>query len=211
MDAIGGLDNWRKITSWKLTCYEIAGGNELLVTTVVVTGKAQRTDITMSGKTAYTINTTKEGWYYDPFSGDAKVHAASAEDIKESQDGLDMLGPLVDYKTKGNKITYLGMDNVDSTDCYKLKVDYPSGEDEIMYIDATTYYNIRSVGKVKYDDKEIERTTNFSKFQKLPEGIVISMYIDGGNQGAMTVKKVEINIPVDESIFKPNEVADDKK
>ncbi|MBL0335637.1 MAG: hypothetical protein IPP73_10155 [Chitinophagaceae bacterium] len=43
-------------------------------------------------------------------------------------------------------------------------------------------------------------TSNFSNYQKVPEGIVIAMSI-GLPFGELNVKKVEINKPVDEAIF----------
>ncbi len=79
---------------------------------------------------------------------------------------------------------------------------HPDGKEETMYIDATNYYHIRSIEKTNVNGKEMEMTINYSNYQKLPEGIVFPMTMDQG-MGPMTVKSVEINKPVDESIFKP--------
>ena len=208
--AIGGLDNWKKIKSMKMTGSINAGGTELPVTITTLNGKGSRMEFSINGMINYTIITPKDGWMYFPVQGQTKPEAMPEEAVKQSQDQLDVQGPLVDYKAKGNKITYLGKDDVEGTDCYKLKVVYTNGKEETMYFDASNYYNIRVVEKVKANGKEVEQTVNYSNYQKLPEGIVFPMTIESGN-GPVALKSVEVNKPVDESIFKPSEVSGDKK
>ena len=107
---------------------------------------------------------------------------------------------MIDYKAKGNTVTYLGKDDVEGTDCYKLKVTLKSGKEETIYIDASNYYHIRSVSKYKADGKETEMTQNFGDFQKLPEGIVYAMSQDGG-VGQVKFKTIEINKPIPDDFF----------
>lgn len=202
LTAIGGADNWKKINTMKLTGAVNAGGMEIPVTVTSVHKKAQKIEFTVNGMTGYTIITDKAGWAYSPMGGQTKPEAMTAEMVKEGQDQLDIQGELVDYKAKGYKVTYLGKDDVEGTECHKLKVVMPSGKEETMYIDATTFYHIRSVSKGKANGKEVEMTSNFSNYKKLPEGIVFPMTIDDGG-GPVDVKTVEINKPVDESIFTP--------
>ena len=114
-----------------------------------------------------------------------------------------MQGPLVDYQAKGNKIAYLGKDQVEGTDCHKLKVTYPNGKEETVYIDASNFYHIRSVEKIQANGKEEEVTSNYGNFQKLPEGIFWPMSLDNG-VGPIALKTVEVNKPIDESMFKPD-------
>ena len=208
--ATGGLENWKKITSMKLTGSINAGGTELPVTMTTVSGKGWRMEFSINGMNNYQIITPKGGWMYFPIQGQTKPEAIPDEMVKESQDQLDLQGPLVDYKAKGNKVTYLGKDDVEGTECHKLKVTYANGKEETMYIDASNYYHIRSVEKMKANGKEVEQTMNYSNYQKLPEGIVYPMTIETGN-GPLAIKSVEINKTVDESIFKPAEAAAEKK
>jgi hypothetical protein len=200
--AIGGLENWQKLTSIKMMGSINAGGTEIPVTVTSLQGKAQRVEFSLNGMTGYQIVTNTEGWAFNPMAGQQSPQAMTAEDVKQSQSDLDIQGPLIDYKIKGNKVTYLGKDEVEGTDCYKLKVTYPNGKEETMFIDAATYYHIRSVQKIVANGKEEEHTSNYGNYQKLPEGIVWPMSIDDGG-GAVAVKTVEVNKPVDESIFKP--------
>jgi len=202
LTAIGGLDNWKKLTSVKMTGSINAGGIEIPVTMTTLQGKAQRAEYTVNGMTGYRIVTNTDGWDYNPMQGQQKPQAMTAEDVKQAQSDLDMQGPLVDYQAKGNKVAYLGKDEVEGTDCYKLKVAYPNGKEETYYIDASNYYHIRSVEKIQANGKEEEVTSNYGNYQKLPEGIVWPMSVDNGS-GPIALKSVEVNKPVDESMFKP--------
>ncbi len=202
--AMGGSENWKKVKTIKTTGAVTAQGMEIPVIICIKDHKGMRMEFTVSGMTGYSILTDKEGWNYMPFGGQTKPEALSADDVKKGQDGLDIMGSytLADYKAKGNKITYLGKDDVEGTECYKLKVVYPSGKEETRYYDASTYYHIRSVAKVTVNGKEIEATSNFSNYKKLPEGIFYPMSIESSG-GPITVKSVEINKGIEESAFTP--------
>jgi hypothetical protein len=198
---VGGVDNWRKINSVKLTATSNSGGVEIPITLAMLQGKGFKVEFTFNGMTGYTIMTDKAGWNYSPFGGQAKPEAIPEEAIKEAQDAMDIQGPLFDYKTKGHKVTYLGKDDVEGTECYKLKVVFQSGKEETIFIDTKTYYHIKSITKSKANGKEMEASSAFGNFQKLPEGIVYPMTMENGGN-PLTIKTVEINKGVDESYFK---------
>ncbi len=201
--AIGGAEAWKKVNTVKMIASANAAGTEIPITLTIKDKKGMKVEFTVSGMTGYTIITDKGGWNYAPFGGQTKAEAMPEEAVKQAQDQLDLQGALLDYKAKGTKITYLGKDDVEGTECYKLKLVFASGKEETRYFDASNYYHIKSVSKVTANGKEVEMAQTFSNFQKLPEGIVFYMSMDGGMGGTMNIKTIEINKPVDESIFVP--------
>ena len=50
------------------------------------------------------------------------------DDVRGLTEEADIDGPLVDSQAKGNKIEYLGHDQVDGDDAYKLKVTLKNGD-----------------------------------------------------------------------------------
>ncbi len=205
LDAIGGVDNWRKLNTMKTTGTMNMQGKEIEIVVTVVENTGMRTDINIGGMANYQIITPTGGWVYFPIGGQTQPEAMTMDDIQKSIDILDLQGVLVDYQSKGHKVEYLGKDDVEGTECYKLKITHKSGVEEIYYIDASNYYHIRSVQKIKVNGQEQEVTLNYSNYQKLPEGIVYPMTM-GSPQGDVTFKTVEINKPIDNSIFKPTDV-----
>jgi hypothetical protein len=150
----------------------------------------------------YQVVTPKEGWNFMPFQGQKAAEPYTADDLKESQDDLDAQGTLLDYQAKGHTIEYLGTEDIEGVEALKLKQTLKGGRAVTFFFDPKTYYIMRTVAKQKANGKEVDVTTNFSNYQKLPEGIVAPLSI-GLPFGEMTISKVEINKPIDENIFKP--------
>jgi hypothetical protein len=201
--AIGGAENWKKITALKMNGAITAQGMEIPVTHTVVNGKGMRMDLTIMGMANYFILTDKEGWAYFPVQGQTKAEPLTADRVKESQDQLDVQGDFIDYQAKGNKIEYIGKDDVEGTETFKLKLTNKNGKEKLLFLDASNYYLIREIQKMKADGKEMDATMNYSNYQKLPEGIVIAMSVES-QEGPITFKTVEVNPKVDETFFKPS-------
>ena len=205
VDAVGGAANWKKVTSIKLTGSMNAGGVELPVTVTTLDKKGYRMEFSMNGIANYTVLTPTSGWMYFPTQGQTKPEAMPNEMIKDQEDQMDAsMDPLIDYQAKGNKVDYLGKDEAEGTECYKLKVTLKNGKEETEYLDLNTYYTIRSVEKSKANGQETEEVSTMGNYTKFPEGIVFPMSLETGGV-PLTIKTVEINKPVDESIFKPGD------
>ena len=202
-DAVGGLDAWKKVTSIKYVGSVNANGQEIGVVKTIVAGKGSRSDIEVMGMKGFAIITPTAGWSFFPFgNGQTKPEPMTADDLKQSQDELDIMDELMTYTDKGAKIEYIGKDDVDGTECLKLKHTDKDAQVTTMYLDPTTYYIIRQVQKIKANGQEMDNTTTLGNFQKLPEGIVVPMSMSTG-QGDVKITKVEVNTIKDDSIFKP--------
>ena len=57
-----------------------------------------------------------------PFQGQTAPEAKTAEELAEAQDNLDAQGELIDYAAKGHKVELIGKEDVEGTECFKLKV-----------------------------------------------------------------------------------------
>jgi outer membrane lipoprotein-sorting protein len=203
LNAIGGEDAWKKVTSMISEGNMKVQGAEVALKMSVLNGKGSRQDISVMGMTGYQIMTPTGGWNYMPFQGQTKPEPVTEDVVKENADQLDAQGALVDYKTKGHTVELLGKEDIEGTEAYKLKVTHKSGKTETIFIDPSSYYILRSISKQKANGQEMDVTTNFSNYKKLPEGIVIPMSITLPF-GELTLTKVEVNKPVDEKLFKPD-------
>lgn len=203
IEAIGGVAAWKKVNSMVSTGSLKVQGADVNVNMTVLNGKGSRQDISVMGMNGYQIVTPTAGWNFMPFQGQKAPEPITADDLKEAQEGLDVQGSLIDYKTKGHSIELLGKDDVDGVEAFKIKETLKSGKVETIFIDPKTYYIIRQITKQKANGKEADVTTDLSNYQKLPEGIMVPMSITLPF-GEMTITKVELNKPIDENIFKPS-------
>lgn len=202
IEAIGGKDNWAKVKSLRMEGVMKAQGAEIKITILQVDKKAMRQDIAVMGMNGYSIMTTTEGWSYMPFQGQTKPEPMTADDVKSAQDGLYLQDEFITYKELGKKLEYIGKDDVDGTECHKLKMTNKDGQETTFYIDPSNYYTIKQTTKFKANGKEQEGSNFYSNYKKLDEGIVYPMTVSGG-YGQTDVVKLEINPKVDESLFKP--------
>lgn len=201
--AIGGVDAWKKVNSMVSTGTVKVQSAEIAMTQTVLNNKGSRLDLSVMGMNGYQIVTPTAGWNFMPFQGQKAPEPVTSDDLKEAQDDLDVQGSLIDYKTKGHSIEYVGTDDIEGVDAIKLKETLKSGKVVTIYFDPKTYYIIRTVSKQKANGKEMDVTTNLNNYQKLPEGIMVPFSI-GLPFGELTLTKVEINKPIDENIFKPS-------
>ena len=197
--AIGGKEAWQKVNTVKMDAVINANGTEINLTMAIEQDKGSRQAISFAGLQGYTIYTPTNGWNYFPWQGHVKPEAITPEEVKESQDNLDAQGALINYKEKGHTAEYVGNDDYEGTECYKLKLTQKSGKVVTYYIDPSNYFIIHSVTITKANGAENEIKNNFSNYQKLPEGIWMPMKIDN-----VKIKKVQINVPIDDSTFKPS-------
>ncbi|MGZ3848411.1 MAG: hypothetical protein ACXVBR_17910 [Flavisolibacter sp.] len=109
---------------------------------------------------------------------------------------------MLDYREKGHQAEYLGKDDFEGTECFKLKLTEKSGKVITYYIDPSNYLIIHTITLTRANGQEVESKTDLSNYQKLPEGIWVAMNIsNGGNP--LKIKKVTVNPAVDENLFKP--------
>src|SRR6266481_3951276 len=81
-----------------------------------------RSEASLQGMTQIQAYDGKEGWRVSPFFGRKDPERMSADDVKALVEDTEMGGPLVDWKTKGSTVEYLGTEDVDGTPAHKLKV-----------------------------------------------------------------------------------------
>jgi len=200
--AIGGLENWAKIKTLKMDMVMKMQGMEIQIVATQVNCNAMRTDITAMGMSGYSIITKTNGWNYMPFNGQTKAEPMTEDILKSSQDELCVLDKLLRYKETGDKMEYLGTDDVDGTECLKLKLTDSIGKETTYFLDSDTYLLTKKTVKAMVNGQVMENSATMGNYQKLDEGIVIAMSTKAG-PGEMEIKKVTVNPEVDESIFKP--------
>jgi hypothetical protein len=203
LEAIGGKDNWKKITSMKMEANVNAQGMDVPIIIHQVHNKASKQEYTVMNMTGFQIVTTEGGWNFNPFQGQQKPEPMTDDEVKAAQEQLDIQGELLDYKDKGHTVELLGKEDVDGTECFKLKLTRKSGRESVYLIDPKTYYIIRTISKMKLNGQDIEQTINLSNYQKLPEGILIPFTMENGSAPApINVTKVEVNPKIDDAVFK---------
>ena len=197
--AIGGKAAWAKVNSIKMEGSLDVQGTEVTIVVTKLQGKGMRQDITAMGMAGYRIVTPASGTTFMPFQGQSTAVAMTPEELNASVDQLDIRGVLMDYKEKGHSIELAGKETINGMECFRLAVVLKTGKKETIFIDSKTYYVVRTTTTIPGQDAEA--TFGFSNFKKLEEGIVLPFTLTQAT-GELNLSKIEINKPVDETIFK---------
>jgi len=202
--AMGGKDKLLALNSIVMEGSMNFNGQSLPVKITQLNNKALRVDITINGMANYTIQTKDSGWNYFPIQGQKKAEATPPAVVKEAVDALDIQSVLLNYKDKGHTVVLVGKDDVDGTECFKIKVTTKSGMEQTFFIDPANYYIIKQIIKTKANGQEQEQPQNLSDYKKLDNGYVFPFSMTGFGPGELKITKIDVNPKIDESIFKPS-------
>src|SRR3982075_2963862 len=130
----------------------------------------------------------------------------SADDTKSLMEDAEIEGPLVDWKTKGSTVEYLGIEDVDGTPAHKLKVVRKNGDVNFVYLDPDHFLEIRIVSQRTEQGAQVEVETDLGDYEKIG-GVFIPFLIEAGDKASQDKQKVmlekgEANVPVDDVLFK---------
>lgn len=209
IEARGGIDAIRAVNSVKSTGRMNFSGGDFSVDLGFVSlnerGNKMRTEASLQGLTQVSAYDGKEGWSIQPFQGRRDPERMSAEDAKGMQVDSDIDGPLVDWKTKGHKVSYLGMEDVDGTEAHKLKVELSNGDVQYRYLDPDYFLEIRVSSIVKRRGIESEIETDLGNYEKIA-GVYWPFAIESGAKGGprgqkIIVEKAEVNVDIDDALF----------
>jgi len=202
--ALGGKEKLLAIKSVKMVGNLNVQGMDVGVTTTALNGVGSRNDISVPGmgEGFQVVNATK-GWDFMPFMGQANPEEISADQAKAAQGLLDLQGVLVNYKEKGSQVELLGKEKVDTAECYKLKVTNKQGVVSTLYIDATTYYRVKNITKMKTANGDADVETGYGDFKKTADGYVFP-FSQTMERGTIVFSSIDVNKPVDEKIFTVN-------
>jgi outer membrane lipoprotein-sorting protein len=171
-------------------------------------------EITVAGKTLIRSYDGKgSGWVYNPFGPNPAVVPMSAADMKGIEDEADFEGPFVDYKAKGNKIEYVGKEDVEGKPAYKIKLTSKQGETSYFLFDVGTNLICKWEGTRRVGDKDVPWESYFRDFRE-QDGLKYPFLIESDAPGSDQIQKIaanqiEVNVALSETDFgKPTRPAE---
>ena len=210
VNARGGIDKLNSVQSVSMEGTRQMMGSEVQVKVTKVEGKLFRTDFEFGGNAGYTIVTPEEGWSFIPMRSD-KPSEIPAPVLKSMQSQLDISGPLVNYKAKGYQAVLKGKENINGAEAYNIQLTSADGKIVTYYIDTSTSLlaQVRQMSEAGRNGggQPKEMIIDFKDYIDV-DGIKFPQTIttegEGMGAGAMTFDKIEINVPVDEKMYKPS-------
>lgn len=164
-----------------------------------------RTEASIQGLTAVQAWDGKDAWQISPFQGRKDPEKMSADDAKGLADDAPIAGALIGAKERGDKVEYLGTEDVDGTNAHKLKVTLKNGDVDYVFLDPDHFLEIRVVAQRYVRGTLSERTTDYGDYEEVngvyfPFAMTSESKGDGGKQQT-TIEHAEANVPIEDSVF----------
>ena len=206
LKAVGGMDKIQAVQSLRRSGKYIGGGGfEAVILQENKRSASVREEFSLQGMTGVNAFDGKTGWKIEPWNGKKDPEALGEEEMKSIVEDADFDGPLVDYKRKGNKVEFAGMDKFEGTDTYKLKVTKPNGDIYVYYLDTDYYMPIKIDTKRLVRGEEREYETALGDY-KLVNGWYLPFALEINTKGHQdkskyVYDKIEANVTLDDSRF----------
>ncbi len=206
LEARGGAAKIEAIKTLKSEGKLLIGGQfELHFVQYQKAPESLRNEASLQGLTMVQAWDGKEAWQISPFQGRKDPEKMSADDAKGLADDAPIGGPLVDWKARGSALDYLGTEDVDGTEAYKLKVTRKNGDIDYVYIDPDHFLEIRTVSQRIVRGTQVETTADFGDYEQV-SGVYFPLSIASetkadGNRSQVTIEHAQANVAIDDSRF----------
>jgi hypothetical protein len=201
-EASGGLERIRAVRSFRqtgtLSAPELPAAVPLML--YAKRPNLARQDVLVPGGSFIVGFDGAKAWKIEPGSstGPTALVGDQADAIEQQSEFDD---PLVDYKTKGSTVEYVGAEMFAGKGVQHLKVTDKKGRVQHCYLDSETALEVRIVSPRPSGDIEQQlsdyRVVGGIKF---PHSL---RSLTGGRLAAsITITKVELDVPLDDAFFK---------
>jgi hypothetical protein len=205
--AKGGIEKIKAIKTVRMTADFDAGGFKAMIGHETKRPEMLRDTFTIQSMTAIDAYDGATGWKISPFQGKKDAELMGEDELRTAVEDADFDGPLVDAKAKGNTIEYLGHDQVDGDDVYKLKVTLKNGDIFYYYLDPDTYLEILVEKQIFIRGSVRESATEYGSYKPVngvmfPFSIAQGAKNDPDSRAKINVHKIEVNVPIEDRDFK---------
>jgi len=147
----------------------------------------------------------EKAWWIMPFMGTDEPQEMPENQARDIKEQTDFINPFLDYKEKGHKLEYLGKEDMEGTEVYKLKFTKKKGKIYYYYLDIDTGIELKMETYTKVGENEVKSETFFSNYKQvdgmaLPFSIQTKVNENIANQ--MNIEEYSFNEDINDSIFK---------
>ena len=209
LEALGGQERLAAIKSLKRSGRLFVPGSsiELRYTEIVSRPGSIRRELTLQGMTQIAAFDGHDGWRVEPFGGRKDPALIAADEAKSLKLGADLERPLIGYRAKGHQVEYLGLEDLDGTPAYKLRVQLGWGDQVTYWIDPDSWMLVRARARQIIRGSERVVDTDFGEYERVA-GVWIAMAEESGPENSdaaqhrrILYEKAEANVPTPASLF----------
>ncbi len=212
VDALGGIEKMHAIHTFSATGKASMMGGQIQAAMLMKMKRpsSMRIDMTIQNRQMVQAFDGSTAWVLNSAAGPTK---ATPEETREMRNSADIdFSSLVDYREKGSTVELAGTDDVDGHASYRLKVTRQNGRVEYDFLDAKTFLPVKTATRRKQMGTEVDIEAYPSNFRPV-NGVLFPFQVDQKAGGKLvvqlTIEKVEVNIPLEDAVFRMPELSSD--
>ena len=207
--ARGGVTAWRAVDSMTLAGLMDAGGTPEVRLPFEMSLKRphkSHLEIHVKDQTAVQVYDGQQGWKLRPFLNRDDVEAFTPAEVKAAADDAELDGPLIDYAKKGTRVDLAGTEKVEGHNAYKLHLTKADGRQVNLWIDATTFLDLKIDGEPRRLDQKMHKVAVYYRDYKAVHGLQVPMTLETVVEGVKSSRKISlqtvtVNPPLAEALF----------
>jgi len=208
-DALGGAEAIARVQTLKMTARVTgaSGGAASVLITWAKRPNLVRSESEIQGKLVISGFDGTTAWTIDSPTGSPATRILDAQTASVLADAnIDTaVGSLASLKAAGAEVELLGKEDFAGSPVYKLEITRKSGLAAFYLVDAATYLPVKTVTRGFWRGLETEVEAYPGGYRRVGDILFahsIEQRIGGQAIGRMTYEKIEINIPMDDGIFR---------
>jgi outer membrane lipoprotein-sorting protein len=201
--AANKLDKLNSLSTLKITAKTSAMGAEMPVVMWMKNPNKIKTITSFNGQEIVQVFDGEKGYMINPMTGSSDPVEMNAEMVKQTMRSNIFQNPLVSF-LKNGQLTLEGEEKVNDKNAYKIKANIDAANFAYMFIDKGSFLILKTNATMSQAGQTLTIETFPSNYTEtngvfLPMKTTMSM---GGMEMITTFDKIEVNVPMEDSVFK---------
>jgi outer membrane lipoprotein-sorting protein len=196
-------DKLSKVSSIKITGKMSAMGMEMPMIMMMKNPDKIKVIYTFNGQDMISLFDGEKGYMVNPMMGSSEPVELSGDQLRQVKENNAFQNQILTYYKNG-KVTLEGQENVNDKPAYKLKLNIDNNL-AYMFIDKESYMIVKSTATVDNMGTPMDVETFMTDYVDI-DGVVMpkktTAMANGMEAAVITFDKIEVNIPMDDSVFK---------
>lgn len=205
LQAKGGEAKLKAIQSMRMSGRVSIQGMELPMTITAKRPNLMRQEMQIQDKKIVTAFDGEKAWWINPMTGSETAQELTGPQADMAKDQSDFDGALIDWKAKGHTVELAGTEDVGGVKTHKLKVTKKNGQVQYFYLDPESGIEVKTATQMPQGGTTMSVETELSDYRSI-DGIMLphalKTSINGSQTASITVDKIELNVPLEETLFK---------
>ena len=198
-----GLENLQKVNTITMTGSMIQN-DAMPVKIIRMRPENYLVESDVTDITAYQGYDGHTAWWTTPWLGNPKPQLMPEDRAKDLRSKADFDGLLYNWKAKGHLVEFAGLDTIEKSLAYKLKVTKKDGSVEFLSIDTKTFLLVKRMYNRTVRGKDVVMEIFFRDYKAI-RGIMFAYTVDthygGQPYNSMQLDAIELDQLVDAKRF----------